>query len=406
MKFRSAPFRVSVWIVFGFVFGCISGLAGCSSLREANNRNREFKIESSWTRQTTQSPYIGFRRMNRMTPIVTDQMVIQANAIDGIIAYRRGDGTELWRRKLVNGVEGGAQLVGDRLYFGASDGEFYALSVMDGRTIWTAPVRAETLAPPTIENGVVYFESGADVVYALDASTGKQIWLYNRQVTGNLSIRASTRPVVAGENLLVGFSDGFLVALRKRDGGLVWERKLGKSLRFRDVDATPVVDGSDIFVASFDAALYSLNAESGEVNWSLDDGAYVPVTLGTGRFSDRLFYSTATGKILAVEKKTGRVFSTLKINKGIPTQATLFKGFIVYGESEGGLVVADPENGQTVGRFDPGYGVVSRPAVIGSTGEAYFLSNGANLYALKMGYQRGTDLMPWQTATGAQRIRE
>lgn len=388
------------------VLGVLSA-TGCSSLREsANNKRREFKIESSWTRQTTQNAYIGFRRMNRMTPIVTEQTVIQGNAIDGIVAYRRGDGSELWRRKLVNGVEGGAQLVGDRLYFGASDGQFYCLNAVTGETVWTAPVRAETLAAPTVDNGIVYFESGADVVYALDATTGKQLWSYNRQVTGNLSIRASTRPVISGENVLVGFSDGFLVALRKRDGGLVWERKLGKSLRFRDVDATPVVDGSDVYVASFDAALYSLNSESGDVNWSLEDGAYVPVTLGTARYADRLFYSTANGKIVSVDKKTGRVLTTLKIAKGIATQASLFQGFIVYGESEGGLVIADPENGQVIGRFDPGHGIVSRPAVIAASGEAFFLSNGANLYSLKMGYQREADLIPWQSQTSAQRIRE
>lgn len=394
--------------IFGLAVIAIFSLTSCASFRESLRdapKGRSFVIEGSWTRMTTGGEFFGFRRLNRMTPLVTDQVVVQANAIDGIVAYGRKDGVELWRMPLVNGVEGGAQIVGDRLYFGGSDGNFYAVNLNNGKTVWTFPVRAETLAAPTVEGGVVYFESGADVVYALDASTGKQLWLYNRQLTGNLSIRATTRPTVAGENLLVGFSDGFVVALRKRDGGLIWERKLGKSTRFKDVDATPVVDGKDVYVASFDAALYSLNIETGEVNWTLDDGAYVPVTLGAGRFSDRLFYSTANGKIFSVQKSTGRVLASIAVKKGIATQVSLYRGFIVYGESEGSLVVADAEKGQMVAKFDPGYGIVSKPTIIEGTGEAFFLSNGANLYALKMGFKRGVDLMPWQMTPFEQKVR-
>lgn len=407
--------RCTLVMVCSALFVVLSS-AGCTGLQKTvretvtnklreTPKGRSFAIENSWTRMTTRGEFFGFRRLNRMTPLVTEELVVQANAIDGIIAYGRKDGVERWRLPLVNGVEGGAQVVGDRLYFGASDGNFYAVNLNNGQTVWTFPVHAETLAAPTVEGGIVYFESGADVVYALDASTGKQVWVYNRQLTGNLSIRATTRPTVAGEKLLVGFSDGFVVALRKRDGGLIWERKIGKSNRFRDVDATPVVDGSEIYVASFDAALYSLNLETGDVNWTLDDGAYVPVTLGAGRFADRLFYSTAGGKIYSVQKATGRVLTTIPIKKGIATQVSLFRGFIVYGESEGSLIIADAEKGQQVAKFDPGYGIVARPAVIDGTGEAFFLSNGANLYALKIGFKRGADLLPWQMATREQKIR-
>ena len=370
-------------------------LASCTSL-QSSRQDRKFVVESHWVRPTTGQDFIGFRRMNRFSPIVLDKMVIQANAIDGILAYDRRTGSMIWRLDLENGVEGGAQVAGDKLYFGASDGFFYCVTVATGKVLWTFPVRAEGLAAPTLENGIVYFVSGADVVYALDAETGKQLWLYNRQVTGNLSIRASTKPVIAGESLLVGFSDGFLVSLRKRDGGLLWERKLGRGTRFRDVDATPVVDGRDVYAASFDAALYSLKLETGEVNWSVDDGSYTPVTLGRERFAERLYYATVSGKIHAVDKRSGKVMRTFEVQRGIATQPVLYKGYLIYGESEGAFTVVDAESGAPISRFVPGHGLVSRPTVIDGTGEAFFISNGANLFALKMRYRRTADRLPWQ----------
>ena len=405
--------RIRDSVLVGFcllvVSGLLLGTVGCSSFSGirsrlgANQQSRTFVITNEWARITPKKEFLGFRRMNRMSPLVSDSMVIEGNAIDSMIAYNRKDGSEIWRIPLTNGVEGGAQIVGDRLYFGSSDGQFYCVKTTTGEILWTFEVRAETLAQPTVDNGIVYFESGADVVYALNATDGKQLWTYNRQLTGNLSIRATTRPIVAGDNVLVGFSDGFLVSLKKRDGGLIWERKLGRSSRFKDVDATPVVEGKEVYVSSFDAALYSLNVETGEVNWSLDDGAYVPVTMGRGRFSDRLFYSTANGKIVAVDKRSGRSLSSFSVKNGIPTQVVLYKGFLVYGESDGALVVADAEKGQVISRFEPGHGVVSKPTVIEATGEAFFISNSANLYALKMGYRSPVDLMPWQMPPVAQK---
>ena len=357
---------------------------GCMSFRSSDQPHR-LTLENSWSRMTTKGDFLGFRRMNRMSPLVLEKLVIEANAIDGMIAYDRGSGREEWRIDLVNGVEGGAQVVGDKLFFGSSNGQFYCVTASTGKVLWTFPVRAETLAAPTIENGVAYFMSGTDVVYALDAETGKQLWLYNRQLTGNLSIRGTTRPVVAGDALLVGFSDGFLVSIRKRDGAMNWEKKLGRTNRFKDVDATPVIDGPDAYVASFDSALYSVKIETGDINWSLDDGAYVPVTLGRDRWSDFLYYSTANGRIHIVDKRNGKISRTIVLKHGIATQVSLFQTYMVYGESEGELMVVDIETGKPVAHFDSGHGLVSRPAIVESTGEAFFISSSANIYAMKIG---------------------
>lgn len=390
VQMRGVPFFILLPIFL------LMALSGCTSLRGMNNAQREMVLENSWVRSTTSKEFLGYRRMNRMAPIVHDNMVIQGNAIDGLVAYNRKTGSQIWRIDLENGVEGGAQLVGERLYFGSSNGLFYCAGVKDGHVIWSAPVRAETLAPPTIDKGVVYLQSGADVVYALDAESGKQLWIYNRQVTTSLSIRATTRPVVAGDLVLAGFSDGFVVALKKRDGGLSWERKLGKATRFHDVDATPVVDGATVYVASFDAALFSLKLESGEVNWSVNEGAYVPVTLGSGQYSDWLFYATASGRIMILEKATGKQIRVIEVKRGIATQPVQYRNLLVYGESEGSFTLTEIETGTVVSRFFPGEGLVSRPTLLENTGEAYFVSSGANLYALKMGYRRRSEKLPWR----------
>jgi outer membrane protein assembly factor BamB len=378
---------------------------GCSTLKAkleqiatpATGRQlRQFSIDNTWVRATTTQDYLGFRRLNRFSPIALDRMIIQGNSIDGVSAYDRKNGKLIWRMTLENGVEGGAAVASsggqDKLYFGASNGDFYCLNVADGKVLWSTPVRTETLAAPTVDEGVVYFQTGTDVVYALDAETGKQLWVYNRQVTGNFSIRATSRPTVYKDKLLVGFSDGFVVALKKRDGGVLWERKISQSGRFRDVDSTPIVDEGQVFVSSYDGALVALELESGDRNWTIERGGYVPVSLQR----DRIYYATTDGEILFLDKKSGKQISAIRVNKGIATQPILFKGLMVYGESEGALVVADAETGAPVGRFESGLGLLARPTVLEGSGEAFFISNSAHLYAMKLGYKSVSDRLPWQ----------
>lgn len=353
---------------------------------------RKFVIQNNWIRPTLGKDFIGYRRMNRMSPLIYKNSIIQSNAIDGIVAFRKDSGSQIWRIPIRNGVEAGAVIANDRLYFGASDGKFYCINPLNGKVFWDFETHVETLSLPTVENSVVYFETGAGVVFALDTSSGKQLWLYNRGTTQSLTIRAGTQPVIDGENLLVGFSDGFLVSLRKHDGILVWDKKLAHAGRFKDVDSTPVLDGDGIYVSSFDGSLYALKRTNGEIMWQHDEGGYTSPLIA----KDRIYYATSSGLIQALDKISGKILWSIPIKKGIATQPSLYKGYLIYGESESALVVANAENGKTVARYEPGRGLVSQPSIDQKTGDIYFISNDANLFAMRLKFERASEKLPWQ----------
>lgn len=363
----------------------------CSSMNMSAT-SRKLVFEKEWVRETNAKEFTAYRRMNRMSPLVLEQLIIQGNSIDGIVAYDRNSANEVWRINVENGVEGGAAVAGNRLYFGSSDGQFYCADVITGKLLWSFPARAETLAAPTVENGVVYFESGADVVYALDAASGKLAWTYNRQTTTSLSIRASTSPTISGDKILVGFSDGYIVALKKSDGTLVWERKLGTQGRFKDVDSTPVVEGNVVYASSFDGALFALKLESGEVVWQLDRGGFTPVTIQ----GDRVFLSSSDGQIMALDKGSGKTIWFKDVKKGIATQPVIYKNYLLYGETEGSLVAANAQTGEKIAEFAPGRGLIAQPVVDTKMDRIYFVSNNANLFAVKLSYIRPQYLLPWQ----------
>jgi outer membrane protein assembly factor BamB len=74
--------------------------------------------------------------------------------------------------------------------------------------------------------GRVYFGSSADdAVYCLDANTGAEIWSFVTEGPVRLA------PTVAGELVLFGSDDGFVYAVKAKDGALAWKRRIGPGPR-------------------------------------------------------------------------------------------------------------------------------------------------------------------------------
>lgn len=346
--------------------------------RALNNSKRTFEVKTAWVRQTTQKDNLGFRKINRMTPLLVGDLVIQGNGMDGISAYGREDGRLKWNLPIKNGVEPSATMIRDRLFVGASDGNFYSIEASTGRVQWTFPTKSENLSEPLLDEGIVYFLAGNNVLYALDAATGRQLWLYSRQDTSVFSIRGGSKPAIRNGNLYIGFSDGSLVAFNAKTGTVNWELQLNRNKRFRDIDASPILDGEQIYIAGYDDKLYAVSAAKGEVLWRVDQGGYSSVTIA----GDRIYYPTTNGEVLALNKSNGQTVWSYKVKDGIATQVKLFKGILTFGESQGRLQFLDAGTGRVLGDMEPGRGILSAPQVDESANRVYFISGEANLYAI------------------------
>ncbi|WP_374033116.1 PQQ-binding-like beta-propeller repeat protein [Bdellovibrio bacteriovorus] len=364
--------------------GCTTLNSGLEKWSSLNNSKREYEVKAAWIRRTTEKDNLGFRKINRMTPVLAGDLVIQGNGLDGIVAYSRDNGQERWRLPIENGAEPSATLIRDRLFVGASDGNFYSIEASTGKVQWTFNTKSENLAAPLLEDGIVYFLAGNSVFYALDASTGHQVWLYSRQDTSQFSIRGGSQAALNNGTLYVGFSDGSVVALNAKTGSSLWEVQLNRNKRFRDIDATPVVEGNQLYVAGYDDKLYCLSADKGEVVWRIDGGGYSGVTI----VGDKLIYPTTNGEVQALNKASGDKLWSYKLKDGIATQVRTYKGVLVFGESQGSLRFLDANAGTEVGSFEPGRGILSSPQVDEKAGRVYFISGEANLYAIDAGWIR------------------
>lgn len=364
-------------------------LSSCSTLDRWASRNaerRDFQVRKVWVRQGPKEDNVGYRKINRMTPVLAGNLILSGNAIDGLVAMDRDSGEVKWRVPVINGIEGGAALIRDRLFVGGSDGKFYAVDARTGEVLWAFATNAESLGEPFLDGstGILYVLTAANVVHALDAESGRPVWVYSRQDAAQFNIRGGSKPALKGETLYVGFSDGFLAALNARTGAIRWDVQLNRNKRFKDVDSSAVIDGDRLYVAGYDDKLYSLSTETGEILWTLDRGGYAAVTVD----GNRVYYPTSDGALLALDRGSGKILWDFKIKQGIATGVVQQKGLLVFGESRGSVRFLEAGDGREVASFEPGRGVFSTPLVEEASGRVYFISNEANVYALEAGWKR------------------
>lgn len=375
-----------------------SGLLGCSSTKNLTESisdqladhlgeegaRKEFQIRRDWTIDTLDKTNLVYRKINRAKVVLHQNLVIQANAIDGIKAFDAQTGSKVWNLKIPFGVEASLILQNGILYFGGLDGQFYSAKASTGQVLWSFPTKVENLSEPILVDDVVYFVTGNNTVYALDAKTGKQLWLYSRPDPSQLSIRGGSRPGYYNHSLIIGFSDGAVVSLIAETGAVKWEKVLNKNKRFKDIDSDPLVEGDFVYVTGYDESTYCLRAATGDMVWKSSVGGYGSLAIQ----QDRLFVPSSSAELVALSKETGRRVFAFPLTDGLPTGVSFLKGLAVFGESQGALRFIDSRSGKQVGYLTPGRGIMSTPVIDEKNNYVYFISGEALLYRLEAGWNR------------------
>lgn len=110
-----------------------------------------------------------------------------------------------------------------RLFVGSADRVIRAVSTDDGTEAWASLVLSlfSPATAPALGDGSVFAADFGGGLYRLDVADGDRTWSHQ---LNEVILRGA--PVVSGDAVLVGLSDGRLVAVDAGSGHLVWQRDL------------------------------------------------------------------------------------------------------------------------------------------------------------------------------------
>ena len=354
-------------------------LISCSHAPDPN-RLTPRDLKPQWIKNTYKDEiHTDTRSPHLMQPLIIQGFIFQGNGRDGLVAYDKATGRQLWRKDIEGGVQGAA-FHANRLYIAGGDGWLYSVNAATGESQWSFNLRVEILQSPTFYRGILYVLASNNTVHAFTATTGDRKWIYTRRGTfPSLNIYGSTPPLVYRDRLLLGFSDGYLISLRQDNGTLVWEKSLSQYNRFKNLYIT--LDRNTLYASSYEQNIYALDANTGKILWTIpkiNGGSSVTV------HQNYMFFSTSDGKIISANRSTGKIIWTHSLKNSIAARPIVFQNTIYVAQSNGPLLGLDKASGKKQVMYDKIKGALAPVSI--KDNKIYLMSNEGQLHIIRIDY--------------------
>ena len=264
-------------------------------------------------------------------------------------------------------------------YVGSREGRILALDGSSGDTLWAFELRGEesrraVYGTPALHEGALYVGGYDGVLYVLTMD-GRD--LDELEVGDGDPIVGS--PVVAGNIVLVGSSDGNLYAYDiVRTGSDVTLREKWIAPTGGKVWSTPAVADGIAYFGSLDRKLYAVNLSDGAPAWPEPFAARGAIVAKPVVDGGLVYVGAVDGVFYAVDAATGVEAARFDGANGWFWAGALMSGGLVFAPSLDGNLYALDADGLSPAWSDPlrtGGPIVGSPAIVGDRITAPSLDN-------------------------------
>ncbi len=307
-------------------------------------------------RNLSEGPWPSFGRDSSNTRLSPHSTI----HVDGTVDWSYGTDLSLWSSPAI-GSEG-------LIYFGSPDNDLYALDVDSGTDQWTFSSGGDILSSPAVSSEeVIYFGSGDHNIYALNQD-GSLKWSY--PTDGPVY---SSPTVDEAGNVYVGSYDGNLYSIDEQ-GVLNWKFSSDSWLW-----SSPSIGENDVvYVGSGDMNLYAIDIDDGTELWrySTDGQIYSSPAVDE---EGNIYFGSNDGHIYSLDPD-GSLNWSYNLGSRIHPSPAIGQDGVIYIGSYSGEFFALKE-GEIIWSFSTGDRISSSAAVC-ADGMIYFGSYDGNFYAL------------------------
>lgn len=351
-------------------------------------------------------------------PIVAAGHVYVLDAEAHVFAYDARSGTPLWDKDMApkdaksgffnrmtfglvgksndidpsKGFGGGVCFDDGKLFVTTGFGQIFALDAVSGKQLWMVDVGVPIVNAPVANGGRVFVSSQDNHFFAYAELNGRKLWDH-QGIVESAGILESTSAAVAGEYVIAPYSSGELYALRVVNGRAAWNDLLTRSgnttalSELDDIAGKPVVDRDMVFAISHSGTMVGINLNTGDRVWSRDiGGTQTPWVAG-----DFLYVITGDAQLLCLQRKDGRLKWIHQLPRWQDEEnkdgrifwagPVLVSNRLITVSSDGYAEALSPYTGNLMGRVEIPSGAYIAPVVANQT--LYLLTNDAQLVALR-----------------------
>ncbi|MFY0654941.1 MAG: PQQ-binding-like beta-propeller repeat protein [Cyclobacteriaceae bacterium] len=315
----------------------------------------------------------------RMTPAVHENIVIIATQAGELIAIDRESGKALWRNPLNKGEARAFQLFSNpvisqgKIFIGSATKELYCVDLKSGKLLWKNKTSDWVRSKPMVIANRVYYATLDGNVGALEFNdTGyKKLWTGQ---AGHHQIFADLSGTDKG--ILATSSDLYLYSLNPETGKVQWRRSLIESTFDEngerimgdivagggDFQSPPTVKDGTVYVGTPARFVIAMDAKTGNEIWRFETSGQVSGAPSV--HNGRVYFGQQGGnnEMYCVDAKTGSPIWSSNVG-WVWTTSTPDETQVYTGTVDGRIIALDIENGEEVWEHLTNGGVYPAPAV-------------------------------------------
>lgn len=348
-----------------YVWVLLVGLIGCDSVV----RSRE-PIHLDWR--------VALQGESVSTPLVTPDYIALGTS-EGLAIVER-DGSSRCVFEQAGSVIAAPKTDGRSIFFGSTNYMAYAVDPQC-REVWSRSTRDRIKSDPLVHNSVVYFTSYDGHIYALNASSGKEIWTFPRSVVTpdkeeeKFEVEAPGEAAVAAREVpapgLAGAAMGAPTPEFEAEAAPEVPAEAGPEPQPVPESELAVVTGSfsyssptifnnTLYVGNLDHRLYAIDIETGKMKWRYKTDA--PVTSSPRVHKGNLYFGSNDGNVYAVNTDPPGVLWRSKTNHWVNSSPLIDGKMLYIGGNDKNLYAFNLKSGHADWRHRTPGPVISIPA--------------------------------------------
>ncbi len=282
------------------------------------------------------SPGLAIKQRILVVPTLSDTSRTPGNG--QIVAMSMLSGKVLWHHPLASGAEGSALVSRNTVFYGDQAGTLFSANVETGHVNWTFQASGAIKGGAAMSGNNLYIDDYGGHVYDIDPRNGHQIWEASAD-GGDLGFSSGTfysTPTVAYGRVYVGNTSGYIYSFAASTGQLAWSYGTGQYVYASAAVANVPGLGPTVYMGSYNGNFYAFNAASGAVRWVHRDAHGDRISGSATVLNDVVYYSDLDDRLTTgLNAKTGKVVFTF--NDGAfspvvadPSHIYLSGGYTLY----------------------------------------------------------------------------
>ncbi len=244
-------------------------------------------------------------------------------------------GNEEPKKRDLRGIYAAPVVSEGTVYFGAWDGNVYALEAASGDCLWDFETNDPIIGGLALAGGRLFAASTDGTVYGIDPATGEET---GRAPGGDVW----TRPELIGDKIFVADVGGTMHAFDVATLEEEWKFKVNAGFL-----TDPVALNGTLVAGGIGERLYGVDAATGEELWSFGGGTnwFWGRPLADG---DAVYATNLDSRVFAIDAATGERLWQFDAAAPIRAGAVIAAGVLIAVDKDGDVYGLDPQSGAEV----------------------------------------------------------